>query len=55
MMPHVVADVGNSRIKCGRCRAGAMAEVCTLLPDRPDEWQRQLERWDLPTLPKPRA
>ena len=42
MSPDVVVDVGNSRIKWGRCARGAVAEVVVLPPDTPDVWQRHL-------------
>jgi type III pantothenate kinase len=45
--PDVVVDVGNSRIKWGRCAGGAVAEAVALPPDAPDVWQRQLESWGL--------
>jgi type III pantothenate kinase len=41
----IVADVGNSRIKWGRCELGGIADVAVLPPDAPDAWQRQLEIW----------
>src|SRR5437763_382181 len=48
MIPNVVADIGNTRIKCGRCTAGAVADTRTLPPEDSSAWQRQLEHWDLP-------
>ena len=47
MKPDVVVDVGNSRIKWGRCAREAVAEVAALPPDAPDAWQRQLDAWGL--------
>jgi type III pantothenate kinase len=47
MTPDVVVDVGNTRIKWGRCANGAVAAVESLPPDAPDAWQRQFEKWDL--------
>jgi type III pantothenate kinase len=41
----VVVDVGNSRIKWGRCADGRLAEVVSLPPDDVPAWQRQLEAW----------
>src|SRR5690606_3261331 len=38
-------DVGNSRIKWGRCTSHAVAEVVALPPDDPVAWCQQLERW----------
>jgi type III pantothenate kinase len=45
MKPHVVADVGNSRIKWGPCIGGRVTECVSLPPDDPDAWQRQLDVW----------
>ncbi|HZT83673.1 MAG TPA: type III pantothenate kinase [Gemmataceae bacterium] len=47
MIPDVVADIGNSRVKWGRCAGGAVAEAASLPPDDPDAWQAQLDRWGL--------
>jgi type III pantothenate kinase len=47
MTPAVVADIGNTRIKWGRCRGGAVHESCALPPDDPAAWQRQCEAWQL--------
>jgi type III pantothenate kinase len=47
MKPICVADVGNSRIKWGRCRDGAIAESVSLPPADPEAWQQQLEVWKL--------
>jgi type III pantothenate kinase len=46
MKPDIVVDVGNSRIKWGRCQADRVAELVALPPDDPDAWQRQLDLWD---------
>ncbi|MCS6852526.1 MAG: type III pantothenate kinase [Gemmataceae bacterium] len=43
MIPDVVADVGNSRIKWGRCRDDRIAAVAALPHDEPTAWGRQLE------------
>ena len=45
MKPLVVVDVGNTRIKWGRCSPDAVEETASLPPDDPAEWQEQLERW----------
>lgn len=45
MSPHVVADVGNTRIKWGRCAAGRVVEMASLPPDDAQAWQLQLARW----------
>jgi type III pantothenate kinase len=47
MKPHVVVDVGNSRIKWGRCSPDAVVETVSLPPDDPAAWQQQCERWGL--------
>jgi type III pantothenate kinase len=47
MNADVVVDVGNSRIKCGRCAADRVAEVISLPHDRPQDWQEALEKWKL--------
>jgi type III pantothenate kinase len=47
MTPAVVVDVGNSRVKWGRCADGAVAEAASLPPDDPAAWLAQLERWRL--------
>lgn len=45
MKTDVVADVGNSRIKWGRCEAGRLAEVVSLRPDDVPAWGQQLDAW----------
>jgi type III pantothenate kinase len=45
MKPDLVVDVGNSRIKWGRCARDAVAEVAALPPDDPAAWQRRLDDW----------
>lgn len=47
MIPSLVVDVGNSRIKWGRCLAGCVAEGVSLAPDDPREWERQWRAWSL--------
>ncbi len=42
MKPAVVADVGNSRIKWGRCAADAIVETAALPADDPLTWQGQV-------------
>jgi type III pantothenate kinase len=49
MMPNVVADVGNSRIKWGRCENGRVTASAALPPDDLAAWQHQAERWGLPS------
>jgi len=46
--PDVVVDVGNTRIKWGRCSTDAVRETVSLSPDDAAAWQRQVEAWDLP-------
>ncbi len=48
MTPDVVADVGNTRIKWGRCSPDTVVEAAAFLPDDPESWQRQAETWRLP-------
>jgi type III pantothenate kinase len=47
MRPGVVADVGNSRIKWGRCGADSIRETCSLPPDDPSSWEQQRQSWRL--------
>jgi type III pantothenate kinase len=48
MKPICVADVGNSRIKWGRCTADVIAETIALPPDDSEAWQQQFDAWNLP-------
>jgi type III pantothenate kinase len=45
MRPTLVADIGNSRIKWGRCNGSAVVETASLPPNDPPAWEQQLERW----------
>jgi type III pantothenate kinase len=46
MRPHVVADIGNTRIKWGLCAADCPHLLRTAaLADDPEAWQRQLAEW----------
>jgi type III pantothenate kinase len=47
MQPAIVVDIGNSRIKWGRCSAAppSVTEIVSLSPDDPAEWERQHARW----------
>src|SRR5579884_753177 len=45
MRANIVVDVGNSRIKWGLCGPDAVRETCSLPPDEPTAWRRQLELW----------
>lgn len=46
MKPAFVADIGNSRIKWGRCQEEQVVEAVSLPPEDPPEWQGQLELWN---------
>jgi type III pantothenate kinase len=41
----IVVDVGNSRIKWGRCERGTVVEVAALPADAPEAWQAQFDAW----------
>src|SRR5579885_1656401 len=45
MRPNVVVDVGNTRIKWGVCDSDSVRETCSLPPDEPEAWKRQMELW----------
>jgi type III pantothenate kinase len=49
MKPSLVVDVGNSRIKWGRCADGSasIGAVASLPPEDPEAWQRQFAEWGL--------
>lgn len=47
MRPDVVVDIGNTRIKWGRCDGGSVVESVSLRADDPAFWQPQIENWDL--------
>jgi type III pantothenate kinase len=49
MKPSLLVDVGNSRIKWGRCADGAASikAIASLPPDDPEAWQRQYAKWVL--------
>jgi type III pantothenate kinase len=47
--PAVVVDVGNTRIKWGRCGDDRIEAVAPLPPDDPQAWQKQCEAWRLPS------
>jgi type III pantothenate kinase len=49
MTPHVVADVGNTRIKWGRCAPDTVLDAVSLPPDDPAAWQAQADNWSLPS------
>lgn len=47
MTPDVVADVGNSRLKWGRCRGGAVESVVSLPLADPARWEAPLAELNL--------
>jgi type III pantothenate kinase len=47
MKPHVVVDVGNTRIKWGRCSPDAVIDMASLPPDDVNEWEKQRTQWAL--------
>jgi type III pantothenate kinase len=47
MKVDVVVDVGNTRIKWGRCANNAVTAVVSLSPDDFREWDRQFMDWSL--------
>jgi type III pantothenate kinase len=47
MTPDVVIDVGNTRIKWGRCSDSAVVATASLALDDPASWQRQCADWRL--------
>ena len=47
MTPDVVVDIGNSRMKWGRCVGGAVAEMVSLPLDDSGRWSEQAAAWGL--------
>ncbi len=47
MKPQVVVDVGNTRLKWGRCGSGGVVALASLPPEAPDIWQQQRLQWGL--------
>jgi type III pantothenate kinase len=47
MRADVVVDVGNTRIKWGRCGAARIADFVSLPPTESQTWQKQLQDWGL--------
>lgn len=47
MKPAVVVDVGNTRIKWGRCADDRVAEMASLAHDDENDWRRQLADWQI--------
>ena len=48
MKPAVVVDVGNTRIKWGRCADDRVAEMASLAHDDEDAWREQMTGWQIP-------
>ena len=46
MKPNIVVDVGNTRIKWGRCANGRVVEMVSLAPDQPLSWEEQVKLWN---------
>lgn len=47
MIPDLVVDVGNTRIKWGLCRGGQVVAAASLPPDAPTTWTEQVAAWSL--------
>jgi type III pantothenate kinase len=47
MIPALVADIGNTRIKWGRCLNGMVADSASLPSEDHLAWQRQIELWKI--------
>jgi type III pantothenate kinase len=47
MKPNIVVDVGNSRIKWGRCFEDRVVEQISLPPYAPESWGHQIGQWDI--------
>jgi type III pantothenate kinase len=47
MTPDVVVDIGNSRIKWGRCYPDGIPGLVSLAPDSPHNWNLQATAWNL--------
>ena len=43
----MVADVGNTRVKWGRCSPTAVEDVALLSPDDPEAWAAKVDEWGL--------
>lgn len=43
----VVVDIGNTRIKWGRCINGFIQEICALPAEDAASWQQQAQAWQL--------
>lgn len=47
-MSFFVADVGNSRLKWGRCSPERVEQAVSLPLDRPEAWAAQFREWNVP-------
>ena len=47
MKADLVVDVGNTRIKWGRCSADAVTDLVSLPAADPITWQLQLDQWHI--------
>ncbi len=47
MSPMMVVDVGNTRIKWGRCTANRVADMASLAHDDRAGWEKQLSAWSV--------
>jgi type III pantothenate kinase len=48
MIPSVVIDVGNSRIKWGRCVNDRVVDLASLPADNAETWEQQATAWQIP-------
>lgn len=48
MTPDVVVDIGNTRMKWGRCYPDGIPGLVSLAPDSPENWNLQAAAWNLP-------
>jgi type III pantothenate kinase len=51
MRPDIVVDIGNSRIKWGRCEPTGEVGRTASLPDDVSRWQQTLDEWELRERP----
>src|SRR5262245_64224585 len=47
MKADLVVDVGNTRIKWGRCTASGISDLASLPQDDAAAWQAQLAKWSI--------
>jgi type III pantothenate kinase len=48
MTPDVVVDIGNTRMKWGRCYPDGIPGLVSLAPESPENWDLQAAAWNLP-------